>query len=373
MQCSERFVTLFAEVMSLFVEVSILKKKPFIFAICGAKNTGKTTLITQLIGAFTARGLKVATIKHDGHDFSADVPNTDTYRHMAAGAYGTAVFSDNKFMVVKVQPKTPVGEMAALFPEADIILVEGCKSSAYPKMQMLHSGEEEHLHCNQLNFVGYIADGTMDIEGVPCYHRNDVEGIAEAILTEKFIRTELSMIVLAGGKSQRMGRDKADLPYGETTFLEHQIAKGRALGIENVLVSGYRGEKCSAEVVGDVLLERGPLSGLAATLPQVEHEHCLVLSVDMPQLPLSVLRKLIAHSRGSDCAVTILRHGTKFEPLVAVYNRSAAAAAEELLRRGRGAVMALLEEVGYEEYLCPEDEAAFQNVNTMDDYEAMKQ
>ena len=106
-----------------------MEKKPFIFAICGAKNTGKTTLITQLIGAFATHGLKVATIKHDGHDFSADVPNTDTYRHMAAGAYGTAVFSDNKFMVVKVQPKTPVGEMAALFPEADIILVEGCKSS----------------------------------------------------------------------------------------------------------------------------------------------------------------------------------------------------------------------------------------------------
>lgn len=360
--------------MSLFIEVSILEKNPFIFAICGAKNAGKTTLITQLIGVFTARGLKVATIKHDGHDFSADVPNTDTYRHMAAGAYGTAVFSDNKFMVVKMQPVTPVAEMAEMFPEADIILVEGCKSSTYPKMQMLHSGEKEQLICNQHNFVGYIADGTVEIEEYPCYHRNDVNAIAEAILVEKFIRTELSMVILAGGKSQRMGRDKADLLYGESTFLEHQIAKGRALGIEDVLVSGYHGERCSAKVVGDVHIERGPLGGLAATLPQVEHERCLVLSVDMPQLPLKVLRGLIAYSRGSDCAVTILRHGTKFEPLVAVYNRSVAAAAEELLlRRGRGAVMALLEEVGYEEYICPEDEVAFQNVNTMDDYTSMKQ
>lgn len=372
MQSVGGFATLLAEVMSLFIEVSILEKKPFIFAICGAKNTGKTTLITQLIAAFTARGLKVATIKHDGHDFSADVPNTDTYRHMAAGAYGTAVFSDNKFMVVKVQPVTPIAEMTEMFSEADIILVEGCKSSAYPKMQMLRSGEKDHMICNQLNFVGYIADGTMEIEGYPCYHRNDVSAIAEAILVEKFIRTELSMVVLAGGKSQRMGRDKADLPYGEETFLEHQIAKGRALGIEDVLVSGYRGERCSAKVVGDVHVERGPLGGLASTLPQIENARCLVLSVDMPQLPLSVLRKLIARSRGSDCAVTILRHGTKFEPLVGVYTRSAAAAAEELLRRGRGAVMALLEEVGYEEFICPEDEAAFQNVNTMDDYEAMK-
>lgn len=372
MQSVGGFATLFAEVMSLFIEVSILEKKPFIFAICGAKNTGKTTLITQLIAAFTARGMKVATIKHDGHDFSADVPNTDTYRHMAAGAYGTAVFSDNKFMVVKMQPKTPVGEMAALFPEADIILVEGCKSGVYPKMQMLHSGEKEQLICNQMNFVGYIADGVAEIEGCPCYHRNDVEGIAEVILLEKFIRTELSMIVLAGGKSRRMGRDKADLPYGETTFLEHQIAKGRALGITDILVSGYRGEKCSARVVKDIHIERGPLDGLASTLPQIKNEHCLVLSVDMPHVPLGVLRKLISHSRGSDCAVTILRHGTKFEPLVGVYDCTVAATAEQLLKQGRGAVMSLLDEVGYEEYICPEDETAFQNVNTMDDYEAMR-
>lgn len=348
-----------------------MEKKPFIFAICGEKNTGKTTLITKLVALFTARGLKVATIKHDGHDFSADVPNTDTYRHMAAGAYGTAVFSDNKFMVVKMQRDTEAEEMRALFPEADIILVEGCKGSDYPKMQMLRSGEKDQLHCNQQNLVGYIADGAMETEGDPCYHRNDVESIAEAILAEKFIRAELSMIVLAGGKSHRMGRDKADLPYGEGTFLDHQIAKGRALGIADVLVSGYRGEKCSAKVVEDVLLERGPLGGLAATLPQVENERCLVLSVDMPQLPLAVLRKLIAQSRDSDRAVTILRHGTKFEPLVGVYHRDTAAAAEQLLLRGRGAVMALLEEVGYEEYICPEDEVAFQNVNTMDDYEAM--
>ena len=358
--------------MSLFIEVSILEKKPFIFAICGAKNTGKTTLITQLIAVFAARGLKVATIKHDGHDFSADVPNTDTYRHMAAGAYGTAVFSDNKFMVVKMQHVTPVAEMAEMFTEADIILVEGCKSSAYPKMQVLRSGEKDQLICNQQNFVGFIADGAVETEGYPCYHREDIDTIAKVILEEKYIRSELSAMVLAGGRSRRMGTDKADLPYGETTFLEHQLAKCRALGITDVLVSGYRGETCSAKVVADVLAERGPLGGLSATLPQVKNERCLVLTVDMPQLPLWVLKKLIDYSRESDRAVTIMRHGTKFEPLVGIYDRHVASAAERLLSKGRGAVMALLDEVGYEEFICPEDAIAFQNVNTMEDYAAME-
>lgn len=55
-------------------------------------NAGKTTLITRLLPVLTDYGLKVATVKHDGHEFEGDVPGTDTYRHMKAGAFGTAVF-----------------------------------------------------------------------------------------------------------------------------------------------------------------------------------------------------------------------------------------------------------------------------------------
>ncbi len=53
-------------------------KKQSIVVICGVKNSGKTTLITKLIPKFTSLGYKVATIKHDGHDFDADVEGTDS-------------------------------------------------------------------------------------------------------------------------------------------------------------------------------------------------------------------------------------------------------------------------------------------------------
>lgn len=347
-----------------------MEKKPFIFAVCGRKNTGKTTLITRLVAVLTARGFRVATIKHDGHDFSADIPNTDTYRHMAAGAYGTAIFSNNKFMVIKKQENTEAEELRSLFPEADIILLEGCKGSDYPKMQMRCSDEKEQLICNQQNFVAYISDG-MPIDGVAWYHRDDIEPIAEAILTEKMIRENLSMVVLAGGLSSRMGQDKADLPYGEETFLEHQIAKGRNMGIEDILVSGYRGEHCTAKVVADKHIERGPLGGLASTLPCAAHERCLVVTVDMPQLPVEILRQLVHRSRKSDKAVTILRHGEKREPLVGVYHRKVTEDIEKALLAGKGAVMALLDKVGYEEFVCTEETGAFENVNTMADYAAI--
>lgn len=108
-------------------------KKPFFFAVSGYKNTGKTTLITRLLPVLTARGYRVAVIKHDGHDFEGDVPGTDSYRHQEAGAYGTAVFSENRMLVNKQCQGVDERMLAEAFPEADIILIEGLKDSAYPK------------------------------------------------------------------------------------------------------------------------------------------------------------------------------------------------------------------------------------------------
>ena len=77
--------------------------KAKLISISGVKNSGKTTLIDKLLPKLTELGYKVATIKHDGHGFNADVEGTDTYKHMQSGAYGTVVFSKEKFMVVKKQ------------------------------------------------------------------------------------------------------------------------------------------------------------------------------------------------------------------------------------------------------------------------------
>ena len=113
--------------------ISLQKKSPFVFAVSGYKNTGKTTMITRLVPELTKRGYKVAVIKHDGHDFESDVPGTDSYRHQKAGAYGTAVFSKNRFLITKECQGITEEDLFAAFPEADIILIEGLKNSSYPK------------------------------------------------------------------------------------------------------------------------------------------------------------------------------------------------------------------------------------------------
>lgn len=109
--------------------------KQTILAVSGEKNSGKTTLIEGLIPLLTASGLEIAVIKHDGHSFEADVKGTDTERFFSAGASGTAVYDGEKFMIVK-RVKTDAFELAKLFPDADLILIEGLKYVDMPKLKI---------------------------------------------------------------------------------------------------------------------------------------------------------------------------------------------------------------------------------------------
>lgn len=106
---------------------------PVLFGIVGEKNSGKTTLMEALIRILTGRGFKVASIKHDGHDFEADREGSDSWKHYQAGAYASAVFSSGKYQLVKNQRNTKLEELTAFFTEADVILIEGMKGAAHEK------------------------------------------------------------------------------------------------------------------------------------------------------------------------------------------------------------------------------------------------
>ncbi len=135
-----------------------MKTDTKIFAISGVKNSGKTTLITRLLPLLAGQGLKIATIKHDGHDFNADVPGTDTYRHFQAGAYGTAIFSDSKYMVVKQQPHLTEEQLMGSFPEADLILLEGFKTCPYQKIELIRKGNSVKSVCEGYNLAAIATD-----------------------------------------------------------------------------------------------------------------------------------------------------------------------------------------------------------------------
>lgn len=133
----------------------ISSRKPVVFAISGYKNSGKTTLTVKLVKRLSEQGYRVATIKHDGHDFEPDVPGTDSYRHRHAGACGCGIFSSNRWMVIREQPeedKIDEHTLIDMFPDVDVILLEGFKNSSWPKYFCRYPEEipDEEKACSEI-------------------------------------------------------------------------------------------------------------------------------------------------------------------------------------------------------------------------------
>ncbi len=162
-------------------------KKQYILAISGFKNSGKTTIIQNIIPLLNNHNLKVATIKHDGHNFEPDVPNTDSYKHRKSGAYGVAIFSDNRLMITKEIPNSDtieIGDILNHFQDADIILLEGFKNSKFDKLEIIRFSDGNKPHC-KYNVLGYITDEPSSLNttsDVPIFKLNDYGLIVEFII-----------------------------------------------------------------------------------------------------------------------------------------------------------------------------------------------
>jgi len=156
-----------------------MKRK--VIAVSGVKNSGKTTVLEKLVAELTARGVKTAVIKHDGHSFEPDRPGTDTYRHLTAGAVGTAVFDGEKFQVTRYAAVTEE-DLIALFPDADLILLEGFKGSSWPKVEVVRSGNSDGSVCDPSALLALVTDLPLSVSGVPVLGLEDTKGLTELML-----------------------------------------------------------------------------------------------------------------------------------------------------------------------------------------------
>ena len=102
-------------------------------------------------------------------------------------------------------------------------------------------------------------------------------------------------VVLAGGRSRRMGRDKALLQYGASTLLQHQVSTLGQVCVRVVISGEYAGYDC----VRDIRPGLGPLSGMHAVAREFESHALLFLPVDMPAMTAQALQKLLVH--GGPC------------------------------------------------------------------------
>lgn len=162
-----------------------MKKIPVI-SFVGKSDSGKTTLLEKVIKELKNRGIRIAIIKHDAHQFEIDHPGKDTWRHGQAGADIVAISSPGKVAVIeKRETELTLDEMIARISNVDIILTEGYKRENKPKIEVFRSVVHQEMLCQPEELIAIASDVSWDM-GVPCYHIDDAPGVASEI--EKYMR-----------------------------------------------------------------------------------------------------------------------------------------------------------------------------------------
>ena len=133
-----------------------------VFGVVGWKNNGKTTLVEGLIGQLTTMGYKVSSVKHAHHNVDIDEPGRDSYRHRAAGATETLLATQHRWALMhehRTQDTPELEQLLDLFEPCDLVIVEGYKGAAHPKLEVVRSINKAGLLADQMpNVVALVTD-----------------------------------------------------------------------------------------------------------------------------------------------------------------------------------------------------------------------
>lgn len=187
------------------------------------------------------------------------------------------------------------------------------------------------------------------------------------------VQSKLSGIVLAGGRSSRMGRNKALMEFHGQTLISLVLGKLSRLCNE-LIIATDDAEPCAglpARIVPDVIAGRGALGGIHAGLAAMRNDRAIVVACDMPFLSLSLLRYMAVVAPNHE--VVVPRLGGYHEPLHAVYSASCLGPIERIVAAGPRRILALYDRVRVHEVTREAvrlfgADLSFFNVNTPDDW-----
>ncbi len=158
-------------------------------------------------------------------------------------------------------------------------------------------------------------------------------------MTNQTSGVRFAAALIAGGRSRRMGRDKAFLPWETRPLWEYQMEKLRALRASQLLLSCRREQPFPAlpdiTPVADRWPDAGPLGGVGSCLEICQEPFLVVLGIDLPLLPVSFLQRLVETCDAGCGAVVMENSGRYYEPLAAVYPKPMSKLAEEQIEQGR--------------------------------------
>lgn len=343
-------------------------------SIVGRHNSGKTTLIEQVIKELVARGHDVGSIKHHSHvGFDIDYPGKDSYRHRAAGASEVVIAAPDMLARVKMlQEEVECNNIVRSMPGHDIIVVEGYRKSGLPTIEIMRSGNPADVNVAQVFVEGARSgaslgtDFTQIARGVAEEHKADlkhkmptsdtvaiVTDIPEArdaatlynipafdlnntgdlvdFLEDHYVRPRVTVVIQAGGESRRMGRSKATVPFDGRPLICRLVERLAPAADELIITTneaenlGFLAEQypdLDIKLVSDAFDFRGALPGLFTALQAASNPFVAVVACDMvfASASLVVAESIAMAETGADVVVPVNQHG--YEPFHAMYRRS---------------------------------------------------
>ena len=351
-------------------------------------NIGKTELACALIKKFNKNkdiiGIKVTTIKErdgqcprggrgcgvcssmDGNfcitEETGGNSDKDTARLLAAGA--------GRVLWMRVM-KTHLKEgLAALLDKIGADAVSLCESNSLrqvvkPGLFLMVRGKEPRKWKSSADAVKKYADKVVISDGSSF----DFDIGRIKLLAGKWVMQEqATAIIMAGGDSRRMGMDKSVLAINGKPIVEI-IAEQLRASFSQTLISANDAGKFAflgLQIVPDRIQGQGPLMGIASALEASANEVNFVVACDIPHIDLTYVRKMLSRAKGADIVIPRSRD-KEYEPLFAVYHKSALEAINEVLRTGGRKISDVFTrcKVSYIELKAD----SFTNLNTRAEYE----
>jgi molybdopterin-guanine dinucleotide biosynthesis protein B len=154
-----------------------------VVSVVGKSDSGKTTVMEGLIRALSARGHRVATVKHHVHEVDIDVPGKDSWRHAHAGAVTTMISAPTQFAVVRVTDRDrTLEELVEAAGDADILLTEGFQRAGDVKIEVSRRARSTELVNDPSTLFALVTDNPdYESGGARVFGLDDAAGLAELI------------------------------------------------------------------------------------------------------------------------------------------------------------------------------------------------
>lgn len=243
-------------------------------------GTGKTTLLEKLVRSLKARGLRVAVIKHDGHDFEADCEGTDSWRFTRAGAEISAVSSACRTALFEQRPLT-LEQTAAWLHDVDLILAEGYKREPITQIGLCRRAAGKGFAADIGRYIAVVTDTDIGDTGIPRFGFDDIQELTEFIMKNMddfthFNAQGRAKMVDVGEKlpSRRTAAAGARVFVSRETFSlirSGGVKKGDVLTVAQV--AGIMGAKHTSDIIP--MCHPVPVSGIDLSLT-LDEERCCV-------------------------------------------------------------------------------------------------